>query len=83
VSFLPEALVQVVRALVADEQLAIWFESLADAPIAVRAAEFRNMARRMQAAQSDVELTQAISLLAAPGAYEGVLAAFHEVRDTL
>jgi hypothetical protein len=83
VSQLPDALVQVVRALLADEDLAIWFESLGDVSLAQRAAEFRQMSARMQAAGSDTELAQAVGLLAVPGAYEGVLAAFHELRDSL
>ena len=80
---MPDALVQVVRVLVTDEDLALWFESLADVSPTARAAEFRRMASRMQAADSDADLTHAVSLLATPGAYEGVLAAFQELRDTL
>ena len=81
-SELPESLVQVVRALVTDEDLALWFESLAEVPLAARAAEFRQMTQRMRASGADPELTCATSLLAAPGTYEEVLAAFHELRDT-
>jgi hypothetical protein len=83
VSELPDAVVQVVQALIADEDLAIWFESLAEAALPARATEFRQMAARMTAARADPELTQAIGLLAAPGAYEGVLAAFRELRGDL
>jgi hypothetical protein len=83
VSDLPDALVAIVQALVADEDLALWFESLGDASAAARSVEFREMCARMQAGGSDPELSLAVGLLATPGAYEGVLAAFHELRDTL
>ena len=82
-SQLPEALVRVVQALVADETFALWFESLADAPAFARETEFRQMSARMQAAQSDPELTQAVGLLAVADAYEGVLGAYRELRNEL
>lgn len=80
-SGLPEALVRITQALVADEDLALWFETVMEADPHVREAEFRQMAKRMKAADADADLTHAVGLLAVPGVSDGVLAAFRELRD--
>lgn len=77
---LPDALVRITQALVEDEGLALWFETVMEADLRVREAEFRQMAKRMRAANADSELTHAVGLLAVPGVSDGVLAAFKELR---
>jgi hypothetical protein len=77
---IPDALVRFVQALVADEELRLWFESLADVSIRERAAEFQATAARMRAGSDDYEeLAHATALLAAPGVYEAVLKAMREL----
>jgi hypothetical protein len=80
VTELPESLVSVVQALANDAELALWFESLADVPFAARSSELRNTAARIGDAGPFADLAYAMSLIAAPGVYEAVLNALHELR---
>ncbi len=75
---IPEALVQLVQALVNDTALREWFESLAMFSPRERAAEFQAVAARMRD-EHHTDLAHAVSLLAAPGMYEAVQAAVTEL----
>lgn len=77
---LPESLTRITQALLADEDLALWFESVMEAQPTIQTAEFRQMATRMHDAGEDSDLTHAIGLLTIPDVREGVLAAFRELR---
>jgi hypothetical protein len=77
----PETLVRFIQALAEDEDLQLWFESLADVSERERAGEFRQMAARMEASGEHAELAHTIGLLAAPGIYEAVRTALAELLD--
>ena len=77
---LPDALVRITQALLVDEDLALWFETVMEAKPKAREIEFRQMAARMRNSGADRDLTHAVGLLAIPGISESVLAAFHELR---
>ncbi len=68
----PDALVRFAQALADDADLRLWFDSLAEHPHRVRAAEFRAIAARMKNQGYPEDLAHATSLLAAPGLYEAV-----------
>lgn len=76
---IPEALVRLVQALVDDEGLREWFESLAMFSPRERMAEFNAVATRMRASGEHAELAHAVALLGAPGMYESVRAAVGEL----
>ena len=77
---LPDALVSVVQALSNDDSLAVWFESLAEVPLAARLSELRSTAARIGDAGPFADLAHAVNLIAAPGVYEAVLDAMRELR---
>ena len=77
---IPESLVRFVQALVEDEGLHEWFESLAIFSPRERAAEFNAVATRMRAGGEHADLAHATALLGAPGMYEAVRAAVAELK---
>ena len=78
---IPEPLVSFVQALVDDESLRDWFESLADVSGRERAIEFTGVATRMRESGEHPELAHAVALLAAPGMFEAVLATLRELLE--
>jgi hypothetical protein len=76
---LPDTLVRFAQVLVEDEDLRLWFDNLAEVSPRTRAAEFKNMALRMQNHDYPEELAHATALLAAPGMYEALKEAVDEL----
>lgn len=77
-SAVPDELVTFVQVLAEDDDLRAWFESFADVPDHERAAEFRRLAVRMNAAGEAPELVQATVLLAEPEVFRAAQAALRE-----
>jgi hypothetical protein len=80
VNELPDSLVRVVQALVDDDDLALWFESLEDMTVSARFAEIRATVARMRQIEGVEEIAHATSLLGAPQVYESVLGTVRELR---
>ncbi len=67
------------QALVEDEDLRLWFDSLADVSPRERAAELWAVAGRIRSKSDHPELAHATQLIAAPGMYEAVRRAVEEL----
>ena len=78
---MPEAVTHFVQALVVDDELREWFESLAEFPEADRATEFLQMATRIRESGEHEEIAHATALLATPGVYESVREAMLELLE--
>ena len=79
-SDLPDGLVRVVQAIASDDDLWLWYESLADVHPSERARELRATAARMEGLNDQLGIAHAIGMLAAPGLYESALEAVRQLR---
>ena len=74
----PEAVVNLVEALIENQALRSWFFAVGDLPSSVRNAAFAGMAAQMRKAGEDAALIDAIAGLARPKMYEIVLTVVRE-----